>query len=98
MDSLDKFIKSVAWKFPKGYPDINDPKDKTMLLALFEAYTGEKQVLKEPEQKKLPLEDATRVLFELEEQIMLGNIPIELLQQVVETAYNQTWSSDTIEQ
>lgn len=49
----------------------------------------------EPPQKKLPLEDATKVLFALEEQIMLGNIPIELLQQVVETAYNQRWSTDT---
>jgi hypothetical protein len=41
MNQLDKFIKSVAWKFPKGYPDINDPKDKAMLFELAEDLMGE---------------------------------------------------------
>ena len=41
MNQLDKFIKSVAWKFPKGYPDINDPKDKAMLFELAENFMGE---------------------------------------------------------
>ena len=49
MDSLDKFIKSVGWKFPKGYPDMNDPKDKAMLFELAENFISEKQVLKENE-------------------------------------------------
>lgn len=48
-----------------------------------------------PIEKKLPLEDATKVLFALEEQIMLGNIPLELLLQVAETAYNKAWGTDT---
>ena len=47
MDTLDKFIKSVAWKFPKGYPDMNDSKDKAMLFELAENFISEKQVLKE---------------------------------------------------
>jgi len=34
MDSLDKFLHSIAYKFPKGYPDINDPKDKNMLFEI----------------------------------------------------------------
>jgi hypothetical protein len=41
MDQFDKFIKSVAWKFPKGYPDINNPKDKAMLFELAEDFMGE---------------------------------------------------------
>ena len=41
MDQFDKFIKSVAWKFPKGYPDMNDPKDKAMLFELAEDFMGE---------------------------------------------------------
>jgi hypothetical protein len=41
MDNLDKFIKSVAWKFPKGYPDMNDSKDKAMLFELAENFMGE---------------------------------------------------------
>ena len=32
MDVLDKFLHDVAYKFPKGYPDMNDPKDKDMLF------------------------------------------------------------------
>ena len=47
MDVLDKFLNSVSYKFPKGYPDINDPQDMEMLKSLMEEYTGEKQVLKE---------------------------------------------------
>jgi hypothetical protein len=41
MDQFDKFIKSVAWKFPKGYPDMNNPKDKAMLFELAEDFMGE---------------------------------------------------------
>ena len=41
MDQFDKFIKSVAWKFPKGYPDMNNPKDKAMLFELAENFMGE---------------------------------------------------------
>lgn len=31
MDVLDKFLYSVAYKFPKGYPDMENPQDKTIL-------------------------------------------------------------------
>ena len=31
MDVLDKFLYSVAYKFPKGYPDINNEQDILML-------------------------------------------------------------------
>ena len=31
MDVLDKFLYSIAYKFPKGYPDIDNPKDKVIL-------------------------------------------------------------------
>lgn len=34
MDVLDKFLNLYSYKFDKGYPDINDPKDKEMLLEL----------------------------------------------------------------
>ena len=34
MDGLDSFLQSVAYKFPKGYPDIDDPKDKKMLFEM----------------------------------------------------------------
>jgi len=41
MDILEKFIRKVAYKFPKGYPDINNPEDK----ALLEELIGEKLIL-----------------------------------------------------
>lgn len=31
MDTLDKFLYSVAYKFPKGYPNMEDPQDKAIL-------------------------------------------------------------------
>jgi len=36
MDPITKYLNNIAYKFPKGYPDINDPKDKTMLFELIE--------------------------------------------------------------
>jgi len=34
MDALDKFFKKFSYKFPKGYPDINDAQDMLMLEGL----------------------------------------------------------------
>ena len=34
MDILEQFIRDVAYKFPKGYPDINNPKDIILLESL----------------------------------------------------------------
>lgn len=31
MDHITKFLNSISYKFPKGYPDINDPKDFSIL-------------------------------------------------------------------
>ena len=36
MDVLDKFLRKVSYKFPKGYPDINDAQDMLMLEGLLE--------------------------------------------------------------
>jgi hypothetical protein len=34
MDVLEQFIRSVSYKFPKGYPDMKDPKDVELLNKL----------------------------------------------------------------
>ena len=31
MNVIEQFLRKVSYKFPKGYPDINDPKDMLML-------------------------------------------------------------------
>ena len=37
MDSLDIFFKKYAYKFPKGYPDLNDEQDINLLADLLES-------------------------------------------------------------
>ena len=34
MDVLEQFLYSIAYKFPKGYPDMKDPKDVELLNEL----------------------------------------------------------------
>jgi hypothetical protein len=34
VDILEQFIRDVAYKFPKGYPDMKDPKDVELLHKL----------------------------------------------------------------
>lgn len=34
MDVITEFINRISYKFPKGYPDINDPADKALLESL----------------------------------------------------------------
>lgn len=43
MDVFDKILKEYSWKFPKGYPDINDPKDKEFLISIVEELVTEEE-------------------------------------------------------
>lgn len=36
MDILEQFLRNISYKFPKGYPDINDAQDMLMLEGLLE--------------------------------------------------------------
>jgi hypothetical protein len=56
MDSLDKFIKSVAWKFPKGYPDIKNEQDIFLLENLLVNLGVEVELT---ELKRLPYDNLT---------------------------------------
>jgi len=38
MDPITKFLHSISYKFPKGYPDMEDPKDVELLHILMEEY------------------------------------------------------------
>ena len=42
MDALDLFFKKFSYKFPKGYPDMNNPEDKRLLFELVGNVTGNK--------------------------------------------------------
>lgn len=41
IDPIITFLNRVAYKFPKGYPDMNDPKDKKMLFEMVTNFIGE---------------------------------------------------------
>ena len=51
MDAFDKILKEYSWKFPKGYPDINDKADKALLFSIVEGY------IKEETDKVLSIEE-----------------------------------------
>jgi len=36
MDIVEKFIRQISYKFPKGYPDMNNEQDVVLLNSLLE--------------------------------------------------------------
>ena len=75
MDVFDKILKEHGWKFPKGYPDINDPKDKEDLFSIIT------EMLNEDETKVLSLEEV------LDEMVKAG-IKDSYSVRGIETIYN----------
>ena len=47
MDIFDKFFIKNAYKFPKGYPDMDNPNDVALLESLISDNIGEKFTIKE---------------------------------------------------
>ena len=47
MNVLDKFFTKFAYKFPKGYPDLDDTNDVKLLEDIFFKLTKEKFILSE---------------------------------------------------
>ena len=50
MNIFDKFLHSVSYKFPKGYPDMSNPTDISLLESLISEVLGENNIfeLKKP--------------------------------------------------
>ena len=47
MDNITKYLNRIAYKFPKGYPDMNNSQDVLLLESLISETIGEKFSLKE---------------------------------------------------
>ena len=47
MDVLDKFLKKYSYKFDKGYPDMDNPKDKEMLFEFAYKLSETEKIIKE---------------------------------------------------
>jgi len=67
MDSIEKIIRENCWKFDKGYPDLNNPKDKEFLFSIIESYLKEnedepfQEFIKRTEIEDLPLDQQKRI-------------------------------------
>ena len=73
MDPIDKFLKQYSYKFDKGYPDMDNPKDKEMLFEFVYKLTEKKSILSEGEKG---YDDRIRFALRLEndEEIPLFNM------------------------
>jgi len=56
MDNITKYLHKVAYKFPKGYPDMNDPEEKAMLFEMFS------NLFEEEEESTLSKEDIINII------------------------------------
>ena len=54
MDVLDKFFKKFSYKFPKGYPDINDAQDMLMLEGILKEIGIDLNEVTEEDSPNLP--------------------------------------------
>lgn len=66
MDSIDKFLKLYSYKFDKGYPDMDNPKDKEMLFEFVHSIIKEEiesvedlkaDIILDPKQEEEEIED-----------------------------------------
>ena len=54
MDPIDKFLKLYSYKFPKGYPDMNDEQDILLLELLISEAINLKFILNEVTEEDSP--------------------------------------------
>lgn len=81
MDIITEYLSKVAYKFPKGYPDLNDPQDRDLLESMIGISLTENDLDKEIEdkinhkQRLIDLIQKTEMSEEVAQQIekMLAN-------------------------
>jgi hypothetical protein len=74
MDILEQFIRSVSYKFPKGYPDMKDPKDVELLNKLIGEVVDPKMVINE---QQTEYDDRIKEALGVE-QIPICQTPLEI--------------------
>jgi hypothetical protein len=74
MDILEQFIRSVSYKFPKGYPDMKDPKDVELLNKLISEVVDPKMVINE---QQTEYDDRIKEALGVE-QIPICQTPLEI--------------------
>ena len=76
MDNITKYLNRIAYKFPKGYPEINNDQDVLLLESLISEAIGEKFSLKETNLSRGELKKYESRVRKFVEQI-LSKTPFE---------------------
>ena len=67
MDNITKYLHKIAYKFPKGYPDVNNPEEKAMLLEMVEEFISEDEEVTPESEKAEVIELIKQGKFSLEQ-------------------------------
>ena len=57
MDNITKYLNRIAYKFPKGYPDMNSAEEKALLFEMFNNL-----IEQEEEESTLSKEDIINII------------------------------------
>ena len=75
MNIFEKFLNSISYKFPKGYPDMKDSKDVSMLYEEFKKIDIDLEEAKKPFEKLSPKAQEVALNISKELQIPKENFP-----------------------
>ena len=90
MDVLDKFLHGISYKFPKGYPDIENEHDKKMLFKIVENTIEEQQQSLFSDEELESLEKASKEgIIKILQKAELSDSQLEKIKKVVSSiAFN----------
>ena len=99
MDVLDKFLHSIAYKFPKGYPDIENEHDKKMLFKIVENTIKEQQQSLFSDEELESLEKASKEgIIKILQKAELSDSQLEKIKKVVSSIGITSPIEDYLEQ
>lgn len=79
MDALDRYLNRIAYKFDKGYPDVNDPKDMKMLFEMINEIMEQQLSLFSDEEI-----DAITIKIKDEVGVDLNKVPSNIRQDILD--------------
>tara|TARA_Y100000356_G_C11250664_1_gene286883 strand:+ start:49 stop:1206 length:1158 start_codon:yes stop_codon:yes gene_type:complete len=99
MDVLDKFLHGISYKFPKGYPDIENEHDKKMLFKIVENTIEEQQQSLFSDEELESLEKASKEgIIKILQKAELSDSQLEKIKKVVSSIGITSPIEDYLEQ
>lgn len=81
MDILEEYLHNIAYKFPKGYPDMDDPNDRELLFSLINEITQESPTVITEGSEEAIYDNTIRRALDLKEDETIpqskGNYPFQ---------------------